>query len=130
MIAQELALAHPETVRRRPKIARRLAARKLAYPQLQQAWRAQTEAGMLFNPLGGSAASSNPPWSCRAPPTRSLPPTTPRWPAPQRQCNASTERGHLLYWEQPRRFVHVVTDFLTDPASAARVPATAARRAS
>jgi pimeloyl-ACP methyl ester carboxylesterase len=38
--------------------------------------------------------------------------------------------GHLLYWEQPKRFVRVVTDFLTDPASAARVPATAARRAS
>jgi pimeloyl-ACP methyl ester carboxylesterase len=38
--------------------------------------------------------------------------------------------GHLLYWEQPKRFVHIVTDFLTDPASAARMPATAARRAS
>jgi pimeloyl-ACP methyl ester carboxylesterase len=38
--------------------------------------------------------------------------------------------GHLLYWEQPKRFVRVVTNFLTDPASAARVPATAARRAS
>jgi pimeloyl-ACP methyl ester carboxylesterase len=38
--------------------------------------------------------------------------------------------GHLLYWEQPKRFVRIVTDFLTDPASAARVPATAARRAS
>ena len=42
----------PETLRRRPKVARRLAARKLAHPQSQQAWRAQTAAGMLFNPLG------------------------------------------------------------------------------
>src|SRR5829696_3744794 len=42
----------PETLRRRPKVARRLAARKLAHPQSQHAWRAQTEAGMLFNPLG------------------------------------------------------------------------------
>src|SRR5215213_8256075 len=32
----------PETLRRRPKIARRLAARKLAHPQSQHAWRAQT----------------------------------------------------------------------------------------
>jgi pimeloyl-ACP methyl ester carboxylesterase len=38
--------------------------------------------------------------------------------------------GHLLYWEQPKRFVRVVTDFLTDPATAAHVTATAARRAS
>jgi pimeloyl-ACP methyl ester carboxylesterase len=38
--------------------------------------------------------------------------------------------GHLLYWEQPKRFVPIVTDFLTDAASAACVPATAARRAS
>jgi pimeloyl-ACP methyl ester carboxylesterase len=38
--------------------------------------------------------------------------------------------GHLLYWEQPKRFVRVVTDFLTDPGSAARVPATPAHRAS
>ena len=48
--------------------------------------------------------------------------------------NASLQRfdgaGHLLYWEQPKRFVRVVTNFLTDPGSAARVPATAARRAS
>jgi pimeloyl-ACP methyl ester carboxylesterase len=42
----------PATLRRRPKLARRLAARKLAHPQSPQAWRAQTEAGMLFNPLG------------------------------------------------------------------------------
>jgi pimeloyl-ACP methyl ester carboxylesterase len=42
----------PETLRRRPKVARRLAARKLAHPQSQHAWRAQTAAGMLFNPLG------------------------------------------------------------------------------
>jgi pimeloyl-ACP methyl ester carboxylesterase len=38
--------------------------------------------------------------------------------------------GHLLYWEQPKRFERVVTDFLTDPGSAARVPATPAHRAS
>jgi hypothetical protein len=24
--------------------------------------------------------------------------------------------SHLLYWEQPQRFVRAVTDFLTDPA--------------
>jgi pimeloyl-ACP methyl ester carboxylesterase len=56
MIAQELALAHPERVDKlvlvATKVARRLAARKLAHPQSQHAWRAQTEAGMLFNPLG------------------------------------------------------------------------------
>ena len=38
--------------------------------------------------------------------------------------------GHLLYWEQPKRFVRAVTDFLTDPDPAVRAPATAGRRAS
>jgi pimeloyl-ACP methyl ester carboxylesterase len=38
--------------------------------------------------------------------------------------------GHLLYWEQPKRFVRAVTDFLTDPATAVRIPAAAAHRAS
>ena len=48
--------------------------------------------------------------------------------------NARVERfegaSHLLYWEQPKRFVRIVTDFLTDPGSAVRVPAPAAHRAS
>jgi 3-oxoadipate enol-lactonase len=42
----------PSTLRRRPKIARRLAATKLAHPHSEPAWRAQVAAGMLFNPLG------------------------------------------------------------------------------
>jgi pimeloyl-ACP methyl ester carboxylesterase len=42
----------PTTLRRRPEIAERLAAAKLAHPQSEPAWRAQTAAGMLFNPLG------------------------------------------------------------------------------
>jgi hypothetical protein len=36
--------------------------------------------------------------------------------------------GHLLYWEQPKRFVRVVADFLTGPATSARESA-AVRRA-
>jgi pimeloyl-ACP methyl ester carboxylesterase len=48
--------------------------------------------------------------------------------------NARVERfegaGHLLYWEQPQRFVRAVTDFLTDPATEGRVPAAPAHRAS
>jgi 3-oxoadipate enol-lactonase len=42
----------PATRRRRPEIAERLVAAKLAYPQSEPAWRAQVAAGMLFNPLG------------------------------------------------------------------------------
>jgi pimeloyl-ACP methyl ester carboxylesterase len=85
----------PETLRRRPKVARRLAARKLAHPQSESAWRAQTEAGMLFNPLGRQRRITQPTWSCRAPPTRSSTPATPRsWPAcsPTPGCNGSTGR--------------------------------------
>jgi len=86
----------PGTLRRRPKVARRLAARKLAHPQLQHGWRAQIEAGMLFNPLGRQRRITHPPWSSRAPRIRSLTPATPRcWPAwfPMPEWSASTGRG-------------------------------------
>jgi pimeloyl-ACP methyl ester carboxylesterase len=38
--------------------------------------------------------------------------------------------GHLLYWEQPKRFVRVVADFLADPAAPAGGSTAAARQAS
>jgi pimeloyl-ACP methyl ester carboxylesterase len=86
----------PETLRRRPKLARRLVARKLAHPQSQQAWRAQTAAGSCSTHSAGNAASPNPPSSSRAPPTRSSTPATPTcWPAwfPTPGCNGSTVRA-------------------------------------
>jgi len=123
----------PETLRRRPKIARRLAAAKLAHPQSQQAWRAQTEAGMLFNPLGQQRRITQPTLVVQGTADQVVDPGNAKVLAgllPDAQVQLVDGAGHLLYWEQPRRFVHVVTDFLADPATEARVPNAATRRAS
>jgi 3-oxoadipate enol-lactonase len=123
----------PETLRRRPKVARRLAARKLAHPQSQQAWRAQTEAGMLFNPLGRQRRITQPTLVVQGTADQVVDPANAEVLAglvPAARVQRFDGAGHLLYWEQPKRFVRVVTDFLTDPATDARVPAIVARRAS
>jgi pimeloyl-ACP methyl ester carboxylesterase len=123
----------PETLRRRPKVARRLAARKLAHPQLQHAWRGQTEAGMLFNPLGRQRRITQPTLVVQGTADQVVDPGNAEVLAglvPDTRVQRFHGAGHLLYWEQPKRFVRIVTDFLTDPSSAARLPATAARRAS
>jgi 3-oxoadipate enol-lactonase len=122
----------PETLRRRPKVARRLAARKLAHPQSQHAWRAQTEAGMLFNPLGRQRHITQPTLVVQGTADQVVAPDNAEVLAslvPDARLQRFDGAGHLLYWEQPKRFVRIVTDFL-DPATAARVPAAAARRAS
>jgi 3-oxoadipate enol-lactonase len=119
----------PETLRRRPKVARRLAARKLAHPQSPQAWRTQTEAGMLFNPLGRQRRITQPTLVVQGTADQVVDPGNANVLAdlvPDARVQRFHGAGHLLYWEQPKRFVRVVTVFLTDPASAARLPATAA----
>jgi 3-oxoadipate enol-lactonase len=123
----------PETLRRRPKVARRLAARKLAHPQSQHGWRAQIEAGMLFNPLGRQRRITQPTLVVHGTADQVVDPGNAEvltGLVPGARLQRFDGAGHLLYWEQPKRFVRVVTDFLTDPAPAAHVPATAARRAS
>jgi pimeloyl-ACP methyl ester carboxylesterase len=123
----------PETLRRRPKVARRLAARKHAHPQSQHAWRAQTEAGMLFNPLGRQRRITQPTLVVQGTADQVVAPGNAEVLAglvPDARLQRFDGAGHLLSWEQPKRFVRVVTDFLTDPGSAARVPATPAHRAS
>ena len=123
----------PATLRRRPRIARRLAAAKLAHPQSESAWRAQTAAGMLFNPLGRQRRLTRPTLVVQGTADQVVAPGNAEVLAGLVR-NARVQRfegaGHLLYWEQPKRFVRVVTDFLTDPAAAAHVPTAAAQRAS
>jgi 3-oxoadipate enol-lactonase len=122
----------PETVRRRPKVAHRLAARKLAHPQSQHAWRAQTEAGMLFNPLGRQRRITQPTLVVQGTADQVVDSGNAEVLAglvPDARLQRFHGAGHLLYWEQPKRFARVVTDFL-DPATDARAPNEAARRAS
>jgi 3-oxoadipate enol-lactonase len=123
----------PETLRRRPRVARRLAARKRVHPQLQQAWRAQTEAEMLFNPLGRQRRITQPTLVVQGTADQVVDPGNADVLAglvPGARVRLFHGAGHLPYWEQPRRFVGVVTDFLTDPATDAHVPTPATRRAS
>jgi 3-oxoadipate enol-lactonase len=123
----------PMTLRRRPKVARRLTARKLAHPQSESAWRAQTEAGMLFNPLGRQRRITQPTLVVQGTADQVVNPDNAGMLAglvPNARVELFDGAGHLLYWEQPQRFVRAVTDFLTDPATEAHVPATAAHRAS
>ena len=123
----------PTTLRRRPKLARRLVARKLAHPQPESAWRAQTAAGVLFNPLGRQLRITQPTLIIQGDADKVVAPGNADVLAglvPDARVQRFHGAGHLLYWEQPKRFVRAVTDFLTDPATAAHVPATAADRAS
>jgi 3-oxoadipate enol-lactonase len=123
----------PTTLRRRPRVARRLAARKLAHPQPESAWRAQTAAGMLFNPLGRQRRITQPTLVVQGTADQVVAPGNAEVLAglvPDARVQRFHGAGHLLYWEQPKRFVRVVTDFLTDPAPQARVPAAASRQAS
>jgi 3-oxoadipate enol-lactonase len=118
----------PTTLRRRPRIARRLAAAKLAHPQSESAWRAQTAAGMLFNPLGRQRRITRPTLIVQGTADQVVAPGNAEVLAdllPDARVQRFDGAGHLLYWEQPKRFVRVVTDLLTDPATAAHVPATA-----
>ena len=121
----------PETLRRRPKVARRLAARKLAHPQSPHAWRAQTEAGMLFNPLGRQRRITQPTLVVQGTADQVVDPGNASVLAglvPDASVQRFDGAGHLLYWEQPKRFVRVVADFLIGPATSARESA-AVRRA-
>jgi pimeloyl-ACP methyl ester carboxylesterase len=123
----------PTTLRRRPRIARRLAARKLAHPQSESAWRAQIAAGMLFNPLGRQRRITQPTLVVQGTADQVVNPDNAGVLAglvPNARVERFEGASHLLYWEQPKRFVRIVTDFLTDPGSAVRVPAPAAHRAS
>ena len=123
----------PSTLRRRPKIARRLAAAKLAHPQSQAAWRAQVAAGMLFNPLGRQRDLTQPTLIVQGTADRVVGPGNAEALAdllPSARVELLDGAGHLLYWEQPRRFARMVAGFLTEPATSTRRSTWPARRAS
>jgi 3-oxoadipate enol-lactonase len=123
----------PATLRRRPRLARRLVARKLAHPQAEWALRAQIAAGMLFNLLGRQRRFTHPTLIVQGTADQVVDPGNAEVLAglvPDARVQRFQGAGHLLYWEQPKRFVRVVTNFLTDPATVAHVPAAAADQAS
>jgi 3-oxoadipate enol-lactonase len=123
----------PSTLRRRPEIARRLAAAKFAHPQSEPAWRAQVAAGMLFNPLGRQRHITQPTLVVQGIADLVVDPSNADVLAdllPDARVELLDGAGHLLYWEQPRRFARMVAGFLTDPATSTRRSTWPVRRAS
>jgi 3-oxoadipate enol-lactonase len=121
----------PETVRRRTKVVERLMAQKRAHPQSEQAWRAQATAGVLFDPLGRQRRITQPTLILQGTADQVVNPANAELlasliPGARRQYFDGA--GHLLYWDEPKRFVRVVTAFLTDRA--VWIPHQAVRQAS
>jgi 3-oxoadipate enol-lactonase len=123
----------PATLRRGPQLAERLAAAKLAHPQSQPAWRAQLAAGMLFNPLGRQIHITQPTLVIQGTADQVVDPGNADVLAgllPHVRVELFDGAGHLLYWEQPRRFARLVASFLAVPAASAHRSAWTVRRAS
>jgi 3-oxoadipate enol-lactonase len=123
----------PSTLRRRPEIARRLAAAKLAHPQSEPAWRAQVAAGMLFNPLGRQRHITQPTLVIQGTADQVVDPSNADVLAdllPDARVELLDGAGHLLCWERPRRFARMVAGFLTDSATSTRRSTWPIRRAS
>jgi 3-oxoadipate enol-lactonase len=109
----------PETLRRRPKMARRLMALKRAHPQSEQAWRAQATAGVLFDPLGRQRRITQPTLILQGTADQVVNPGNAELLAdliPGARLGYVEGAGHLVYWDEPRRFARLVAGFLTDCA--------------
>jgi 3-oxoadipate enol-lactonase len=123
----------PETLRRRARVVERLMARKRAHPQSEQAWRAQATAGVLFDPGGRQRRITQPTLILQGTADQVVNPANAELLAgliQDARLRYFEGAGHLLYWDEPRRFVRVVRGFLTRPAASAPTPERAVRQAS
>jgi 3-oxoadipate enol-lactonase len=123
----------PDTLRRRSEIAERLMAQKLAHPQSEQAWRAQATAGVLFDPRGRQRRITQPTLIVQGTADQVVNPANAELLAdliPDARWQYFDGAGHLLYWDEPKRFARVVTGFLADRATPAPVSDRAVRPAS
>jgi pimeloyl-ACP methyl ester carboxylesterase len=111
----------PRTLRRRPEVAERLLANERAHPQSEAAWRAQATAGVLFDPGGGQRRLTQPTLVLQGTADQVVNPANAELLAgliPDARLRYFDGAGHLLYWDEPKRFVRVVTGFLTDRRAA------------
>jgi 3-oxoadipate enol-lactonase len=123
----------PETLRRRPKVVRRLMALKRAHPQSEQAWRAQATAGVLFDPLGRQRRITRPTLILQGTADQVVNPVNAELLAdliPGARLRYVEGAGHLMCWDEPRRFARVVAGFLTDRAVSLSVRDQGLRRVS
>ena len=111
----------PGTLRRRAKVVRRLMALKRAHPQSEHAWRAQATAGVLFDPLGRQRRIAQPTLILQGTADQVVNPVNAELLAdliPDARLRYVDGAGHLVCWDEPRRFTRLVTGFLTDRAVA------------
>jgi 3-oxoadipate enol-lactonase len=123
----------PKTLRRRPKVAERLLAHKQAHPQSEPAWRAQAAAGVLFDPGGRQRRLTQPTLILQGTADQVVNPANAELLAelmPDARLRYFDGAGHLLYWDEPKRFVRVVTRFLTDRTARLPTPDRPIRQAS
>jgi 3-oxoadipate enol-lactonase len=109
-----LALA-PATVRRRPRLARRLATARAGHPVRPGAWVAQAAAGMLFDLAGGQRRLRQPTLIVQGTEDVVVHPDNARTLAgliPGAELVWFERAGHLPFWEQPRRFTRLLRRFL------------------
>jgi 3-oxoadipate enol-lactonase len=109
----------PETLRRRPRVVRRLMALKRAHPQSEHAWRAQATAGVLFDPLGRQRRITQPTLILQGTADQVVNPVNAELLAdliPGARLRYVDGAGHLVAWDEPRQFARVVARFLTDRA--------------
>jgi len=106
----------PRTLRR-ADVVERLIARRRAHPQSEQAWRAQATAGVLFDPRGRQRRIAQPTLIVQGTADQVVNPANAELLAqliPDARLQYFDGAGHLLYWDEPKRFARVVTSFLTD----------------
>jgi pimeloyl-ACP methyl ester carboxylesterase len=121
-----------QTVRRRPEVVERLLARKRAHPQSEQAWRAQATAGVLFDLRGRQRRITQPTLIMQGTADQVVNPANGEVLAgliPDARLEYVDGTGHLLYWDEPKRFVRAVTSFVNDGTAALPTPDRAVRRA-
>jgi 3-oxoadipate enol-lactonase len=107
----------PQTLRRRPRVVERLLASKRAHPQSEAAWRAQATAGVLFDPGGRQRRITQPTLIVQGTADQVVNPANAELLAnliPDARLQYVEGAGHLLYWDEPKVFVRLITGFLTD----------------
>jgi 3-oxoadipate enol-lactonase len=114
----ENALA-PESVRAHPELVERIMAHRLANPQSIPAWQAQAAAGATFDAASRVGGIAAPALVLQGDEDVVVDPRNAELLAeliPGARLERFEHAGHVFFWEQPERFVRLVTDFLEAPA--------------
>jgi len=106
-----------KAARARPELVERILAGRLAVPYDPAAWQAQAAAGAAFDALERIGEIQAPTLVLHGTDDAVVDPRNGELLA-ARIADARLERfqgaGHLLFWEQPERFVRLVVDFLAE----------------